>query len=208
MESPDVPFMHLRWRPVLDRLHVGDLFAYPDQRIERIGEFVLVLEHDHGQIGRIRDHLHMGNAHFRPALDAAHAHRCGRETEKRGGAVGLGHACDVRGDVAAIGIDAADQRHAVAHLVRGFVHHAGLFVQRAGMDFRRMAVHGYRRDAVDIGGERQVLPGLYPVEIIIGIECRQRRRNDPVGNVILEPRHGCVLSLGCFGGTALCRGRP
>ena len=63
------------------------------------------------------------------------------------------HMRDIRSDVAAVREYAANQWHAVAYLVGGFIHHARLLVESAGMDFRGVAVDCHRRHAFDIGGE-------------------------------------------------------
>ena len=122
-------------------------------------------------------------------LDAAHAHGIGREAEEGGGAVRFGHLCKADCFVAAIGIDAGDQRHAVADLVAGLGHHPGLFVECAGVYFRRMAVDGNRRDAVYVCGERQVTPGFRPVEFEIRIEGGKRRGDHTMRVVVFKTGH-------------------
>ena len=91
--------------------------------------------------------------------------------------------------MAAIGVDAGDQRHTVADLVAGLVHHAGLFVKRAGMDFRGVAIDGDGCDTVDIGGKREMAPGFCPVELEIRIERGECRRDDTMGDVVFETCH-------------------
>jgi hypothetical protein len=185
--------VNLRRRPVLDGLHVRDFLADPDKGVERIAEFVGILEDDHRQVGRIRNHLNMGDTHFRTMLNAAHAQRTRWEAQQGGRAMRVGHFRDAGGFVAAVGVDAADQRHAVADFVAGLVHHPGLFVHGAGVHLGGMSVDGHRGNAIDIRRKGEVAAGFGPVEFVVRVERGKRRRDYTLGDVVFETGHIEIL---------------
>ena len=187
-----------RRRPVLDGADRRHLVDHAQQRLHGIGVVRRILEHDDRQVGRIGNHLEMGERHLGPHLAAHHEDRVRRQHQQARCAGFLGHARDARRLVAAIGVDAVDHRQGIAGLLHGKVEHAALLIEGAGMDLGGMGVDRDRRDAVDPGDVTQMIAGRLLVDGEVVVEGEQRGRDHAGGHVVVEAGHPVDSSLAAW----------
>ena len=166
-------------RPLLDRDDVVDLAADPYQRIRADVEarHDRVDERDHRQTRRLGDRRVVGERDLGPAI-AAEAEDLRWEDQQRVGAGGVHLAGDARRLGRPVGVDTGDDRDLPSGLFECDLEDEALFVGGECRDLRSVAVRRDPADAVDIQKRTQVTPQVRLVDLEVGVERQQMRRND------------------------------
>ena len=102
----------------------------------------------------------MSESHSRSPANPAHTESARWKAEQRRCPVLFRHPGDSGGFLAAIGVDAANQRDTIPDFLAGLIKHPTLFVERAGMHFRCVGVDRDGADAFGPRDKRQVAAGF------------------------------------------------